>query len=150
MSWDESSRVEMSRRGLGQPWLARKVLFHLHRSGKKSNKIWLMSNLSVVRWCTFFPVIYPRFHFLANAAPLFSFFSDSHSHSSDPYSWPGVVRSEEKSSHQAVLHRHLFKAGESRPIPLFVKVGRSGGTSRGEPVPPKTTDDSTTTEGRKE
>lgn len=39
--------------------LMRRVLFHLHRSRKKSNKIWLMSNLSVVPWCTFFPVTYP-------------------------------------------------------------------------------------------
>lgn len=39
--------------------MMKKVLFHLHRSRKKSNKIWLMSNLSVVRWCTFSPVAYP-------------------------------------------------------------------------------------------
>lgn len=39
--------------------LMRRVLFHLHRSRKKSNKIWLMSNLSVVPWCIFFPVTYP-------------------------------------------------------------------------------------------
>lgn len=75
-----------------------------------------MSNLSVVRWCTFFPVIYPRFHFPASAAATLgsapirlSIFMAMMKHFGTRERTTNEGVNGEKSSHQPMLHRHLLK-----------------------------------------